>query len=245
MLLEDAMKTVTGTRCFSAKLGLGLALVLSVCPALSSAQPRRELRQDRREIQQDRREVRQDQRQLADDRRDAQRYANLLAAFDQARASGQPAALAALDQRVQAALANEVAESNRELMQKGAEAARSQAEVGRSRREVGRDVGRGQPVRAADDRRDLRDDRRDAADDHRDARREAMDNNRLRALQGQYGALVGRFDPPAVDQKRGILVQLNIMAQAELAEGRREIREDRRELREDKVERREDRRQGR
>lgn len=218
--------------------------VSSLMPALALAQPRGEIRQDKRELRQDRREIRQDQRQIADDRRDAQRFAQLLAAFDQARASGQPAAMASIDQRVQAAIAGEINESNREVVQKGAEAARSQNEVGRSRREVGRDVGRGQPVRAADDRRDLRDDRRDSRDDRRDAQREVIDNNRLRALQSQYAALAGRFDPPSLDRKRALLVTLNGLAAAELAGDRRENREDRRELREDRREIREDRRQG-
>lgn len=221
------------------------ALSVALLPTLATAQPRPEVRQDRREIRQDQREVRQDQRQLRDDRRDARRYATLLAEFDQARAAGQPAAMAALDQRIQAAIAGEIRESNREVAQKGAEAARSQAEVGRDRREVGRDVVRGQPVRAADDRRDLRDDRRDAADDRRDAGRERFDNARLRSMQEQYAAAAGRMDPPSIERKRQILVQLNVMAQQELAGDRREIREDRRETREDRRELREDRRQGR
>lgn len=219
-----------------------LALALCLFPALAAAQPRPQLRQDRREIRQDQREVRQDQRQLADDRRDARRFANLLAAFDQARAGG-PAALAPIDQRVIAALNAEIAESNREAGQKQAEAGRSQAEVGRSRRELGGDVARGQPVRAADDRRDLRDDRRDAADDRRDARREIMDNARLRALHGEYSSLVNRPDPASVDRRRNILVELNRMAAAEIREDKREVREDKRETREDKRELREDRRQ--
>lgn len=222
-----------------------LALAITgLIPTIAAAQPRGELRQDRRELRQDRREINQDRRQIADDRRDARRFAVLLGAFDQARASGQPAAMAGIDQRVQAAIAGEIAESDREVAQKGAEAARSQAEVGRSRRELGRDVVRGQPVRAADDRRDLRDDRRDAADDRRDARREVIDNSRLRSLQSQYAALAGRFDPPAQERKRSILVTLNELAAAELAGDRREIREDRREIREDRREIREDRRQG-
>lgn len=217
--------------------------VSGLLPALAFAQPRGELQKDRREVRQDQREVRQDQRQLADDRRDAQRFAVLLRSFDQARASGQPAAIASIDQRVQAAIADEINESNREVVQKGAEAARSQAEVGRGRREVGRDVVRGQPGRAADDRRDLRDDRRDANDDRRDARRESIDNSRLRSLQSQYAALAGRFDPPSMDRKRSVLVTLNGLAAAELAGDHREIREDHRETREDRREIREDRRQ--
>ncbi len=217
--------------------------VSGLIPALALAQPRGEIRQDKREVRQDKREVRQDQRQLADDRRDAQRFAVLLRDFDQARASGQPAAIASIDQRVQGAIAGEINESNREVVQKGAEAARSQSEVGRSRREVGRDVGRGQPVRAADDRRDLRDDRRDVNDDRRDARRESIDNNRLRDLQSQYAALAGRFDPPSMERKRAVLVTLNGLAAAELAGDHKEIREDRRETREDRREIREDRRQ--
>ncbi|MFO0579973.1 MAG: hypothetical protein U1A78_38870 [Polyangia bacterium] len=220
------------------------ALALSLIPVAAHAQRRPEIRQDKREVRQDQREVRQDQRQLADDRRDARRYANLLAAFDQARASAQPQAMAAIDQRVQTAINAEINESNREVAQKGAEANRSQAEVGRGRREVGRDMVRGQPVRAADDRRDLRDDRRDAADDRRDARREVMDNNRLRTLAAEYAGLVGRFDPPSMERKRTVLVTLNQMAAAEVAGDRRETREDRREMREDKRELREDRRQG-
>lgn len=226
-------------------LALTTALVGgSLIPAIAAAQPRPELRQDRREIRQDRRELNQDHRQLADDRRDARRFAILLGAFDQARASGQPAAMASIDQRVLGAISGEIAESNREVVQKGAEAARSQNEAGRSRRELGRDVVRGQPVRAADDRRDLRDDRRDAADDRRDARREVIDNNRLRALHAEYSGLTARFDPPAQERKRAILVSLNAMAAAELAGDHREIREDRRETREDRRELREDRRQG-
>lgn len=228
-------------------LSLSVGLALALAPALfaspATAQPRRELRQDRRELRQDQREVRQDQRQLQDDIRDARRYANLLAAFDQARATNQPGAMAAIDQRVQAALASEIAESNREVVQKGNEAVRSQAEVGRSQKEVRGDVVRGQPVRAADDRRDLRDDRRDARDDRRDAAREMMDNSRLRSLHEQYSSLVGRFDPPTMERKRGILVTLNGMAGAELRQDHKEIREDRREQREDRRELREDRRQ--
>ena len=180
------------------------ALALSLIPVAAHAQRRPEMRQDKREVRQDQREVRQDQRQLADDRRDARRYANLLAAFDQARASAQPQAMAGIDQRVQTALNAEINESNREVAQKGAEANRSQAEVGRGRREVGRDVVRGQPGRAADDRRDLRDDRRDANDDRRDARRESIDNSRLRSLQSQYAALAGRFDPPLLQRLVGL-----------------------------------------
>jgi hypothetical protein len=219
-----------------------LALALSLFPALAAAQPRPQVRQDRREIRQDQREVRQDQRQLADDRRDARRYANLLAAFDQAKA-GPPGALAAVDQRVIAALNAEIAESNREAGQKQAEAGRSQLEAGRGRRELAGDVARGQPVRAADDRRDLRDDRRDARDDRRDANRELMDNARLRALHQEYSALMARPDPASVERRRNILVDLNRMAAAEIREGQRELREDKRELREDRRELREDRRQ--
>lgn len=221
-----------------------LAFALLLLPSFAAAQPRPQVRQDRREIRQDQREVRQDQRQLADDRRDARRFANLLTAFDQARAGG-PAALAQVDQRVLAALNAEIAESNREAGQKQAEAARSGAEVGRGRRELAGDVARGQPVKAADDRRDLRDDRRDARDDRGDARREMMDNARLRALHQEYSGLMARPDPASVERRRAILVDLNRMAAAEIAGDRREIREDKREIREDRRELREDRRQGR
>lgn len=221
------------------------ALAITLIPAAAYAQRRPEVRQDRREVRQDQREVRQDQRQMADDRRDAQRFAALLSMFDQARASGNPGAMASVDQRVQGAIASEVAESNREAAQKNAEANRSQAEAGRSRNELGRDMVRGQPVRAAGDRRDLRDDRRDAADDRRDAHRELMDNARLRQLGNEYAALAGRFDPGSQERKRGILVTLNNMAAAEMAGNRRELNEDRREIREDRRETREDRRPGR
>lgn len=219
-----------------------LALAISgLLPAIAVAQPRGELRQDRREIRTDHREVNQDRRALQDDRRDARRFALLLEAFE--RSVGQPPAMAGIDQRVLQAINGEIAESNREVVQKGAEAARSQNEAGRSRRELGRDVVRGQPVRAADDRRDLRDDRRDAVDDRRDAQREVFDNNRLRALYSEYSGLAGRIDPPAVGRKRAILVSLNNMAAAELRGDQREIREDHREIREDRRELREDRRQ--
>lgn len=222
-------------------LGLGLILV----PTLASAQPMPERRQDRRELRQDQREVRQDQRQMQDDIRDARRYAMLLTAFDQARASGQPGQLVAIDQRVQAALNAEINESNREAAQKQAEAARSQGEVRRDRREVGRDVRQGRPVQGADDRRDLRDDRRDVRDDRRDAQQEIRENNRLRALAQSWAGLMGRMDPASLNQKRAILADLNALAAHEIREGREEIREDRREKREDRRELREDRRQGR
>jgi hypothetical protein len=223
-------------------LSISLAMTLSAAPA--SAQPRLEQRQDRRELRQDHKEIRQDQRAVRDDMRDARRFANLLAAFDQASATRNPAQISDVDRRVLAAIEGEVRESSREVAQKGAEAARSQGEVRRDRREVGRDVARNQPGQAADDRRDLRDDRRDARDDRRDARREMIDNGRLRAIQQEYTSLANLADPQSLGRKRGLLVELNNMAAAEIREDRREIREDRREIREDRRELREDRRQG-
>lgn len=223
-------------------IALGFALTLPV--AVSSAQPRRELRQDNRELRQDNRELRQDKAAAMDDLRDARRYQILLGQFDQAVAARNAGALAGVEARVLAAITGEINESNREMVQKGNEAARSQNEVGRSRNEVVRDNMRGQPVRAADDRRDLRDDRRDARDDRRDAARETNENNRLRAMHAEYSGLLNRLDPPAVGRKRQILVDLNLIAQKEIRDNRKEIQEDRREKREDIRERREDRRQG-
>lgn len=225
-----------------------LALVLvvaSAVPATSAfAQPRPEQRQDRRELRQDNKELRQDNRATRDDIRDARRYAMLLQAFDQAVASRQPPAMMDIDRRVMAAIEGEMRESNREVVQKGAEAARSQNEVRNDRREVGRDNLRGQPVQAADDRRDLRDDRRDAKDDRRDARREMGENNRIRAIQQEYASLANRLEPPAVSRKRALIVELNVMASKEIREDVKEKREDVKEKREDRRELREDRRQG-
>ncbi len=223
---------------------LVLALAFAALPStLVYAQPRPEARQDRRELRQDQRELRQDQRATNDDRRDARRYAMLLAEFDQASASRLPPRIMEIDRRVMAAIANEIRESNREVVQKGNEAARSQNEVRREQREVGRDVARGQPYQAADDRRDVRDDRRDARDDRRDAQREMGENNRLRAIQQEYTTLANRMEPPSLSRKRALIVELNAMAAAELREDHREKREDRREMREDRRELREDRRQ--
>lgn len=224
---------------------LAIVLALAVPATVASAQPRPEVRQDRRELRQDNREIRQDNRAMRDDIRDARRYSMLLSIFDQAVASRQPPAMMDVDRRVMAAIEGEVRESNREVMQKGAEAGRSQNEVRADRREVGRDNMRGQPFRAADDRRDLRDDRRDARDDRQDARREMGENNRIRIIQQEYGSLANRLDPPAVNRKRALIVELNIMANREIREDMKEKREDVREKREDRRELREDRRQGR
>lgn len=220
-------------------------LTLVTLPFLSDANAGPEMRQNRREVRTDRAEVRQDQRQMVDDHLDAQRIVRLTQAFDAAAATGQPAQVTAVDQRVLAAITAEINESNRELGQKMREAGRSAAEVGRSQREVGRDVAQGRPVRAADDRRDLRDDRRDAADDRRDVAREGNQNNRLRAVHTEYAGLVGRVDPPSLARKRALLGEVQRLAIGELREDKREIREDKRELREDKREIREDRRQNR
>lgn len=221
-----------------------LVLALAVPATVASAQPRPEVRQDRRELRQDNRELRQDNRAMRDDLRDARRYAMLLSTFDQAVASRQPPAMMDIDRRVMAAIEGEVRESNREVMQKGAEAQRSQNEVRGDRREIARDNWRGQPGQAAGDRRDLRDDRRDARDDRRDVHREMGENNRIRAIQQEYGSLANRLDPPAVNRKRALIVELNVMANRELREDVKEKREDMRERREDRRELREDRRQG-
>lgn len=229
-------------RSMSFTRGLTLALGLTLPAVIASAQPR-EKQQDRRELRQDNKELRQDNRAIKDDIRDAQRYARLLNEFDQA-ATAQPARLVEIDRRVLNALDGEIRESNREVAQKGNEAARSQGEVRRSGAELGRDMARGQPVRAGDDRRDLRDDRRDARDDRRDAAREMGENNRLRSIHQEYSGLMNRMDPPSVARKRALLVELNRLAAAEVRGDVKEKREDVREKREDRRELREDRRQG-
>jgi hypothetical protein len=225
-----------------------MRIVLSLCTVtlLSSAawaQPLTGVRQDRRELAQDRREIAQDKRQINDDARDARRFTLLLRELDGLRAAGNLPGVSAVEQRVLAALDDELREANRETAQKSAEATRSAGEVRRDRREVAGDVARGRPGRAADDVRDLNRDRRNLADDRRDLAIEVAQGQRVQAIRTEYAALAGRMEPASLDRKRALLAEVVGLQRAEVRNGVQELREDRRERREDRRELREDRRQ--
>ena len=155
----------------------------------------------------------------------------LLARFDGARARRDLRALRAIEQDVSRTLAHEEREARLEVMNARGEVQRARGEAAVEQREERweRD-GRGD---VRDDRRDLRDDRRDLRDNRRDARRVA-------AIRSDFSRLQGRIDRRSLERKRAMLVELNVMAKAELREDRRELGEDRRELREDRRETRED-----
>ena len=205
---------------------LAAAIVLAL-PAAAGAQ----LARDHAERAQDRRELGQDRRELARDRHDLRWMQELLARFDGARARRDLRALRAIEQDVSRTLAHEEREARLEVMNARGEVQRARGEAAVEQREERWERDGRRDVR--DDRRDLRDDRRDLRDDRRDARRVA-------AIRSDFSRLQGRMDRRSLERKRAMLVELNVMAKAELREDRRELGEDRRELREDRRETRED-----
>ncbi len=216
-----------------------LALVLTSAAAGSA---HAQVARDRQEKAQDRREIAQDQRQIADDANDIRHLQILIGRFDRARATGNAVELQAVDNEVRRVVAIELQEGRREQAQKNAEVARSAGEVRSERREVGRDVRNGRPGAAARDRRDARDDRRDLRDDVRDAQKESAQNQRRYNIAVELNGLAGRLDPPSLERKRTLMVQLLREAGIEYRESVKEANEDRKELREDRRETREDRR---
>lgn len=165
----------------------------------------------------DRQALRADAREKRDDRRDAAALEVLLARFDAARARNDLGGLAAVERELKNRVEREVVESKVEL-------AKDAREVRQDRREVAGDKRRGQGTR--DDRRDLRDDRRDAVV-------EAGALARVKAINGELGALLGKTDAASLTAKRALLVELIGLGWHELGGDHREAREDRRELRED------------
>lgn len=181
-----------------------------------------------RQRQQDRREIARDNMQAADDAHDLRQMQFLIARFDRARATGNAAELQYVDNEVRRYVARELEEGRREQMQKNAEVQRSAAEVRGSQRDV-----RNRPY-AGRERRDVRDDRRDLRDDVRDAQKEAAQNQRRYNIALELNGIAGRLDPPALERRRALMIQLMHEAGYEYQETVKEGMEDRRELREDR-----------
>jgi hypothetical protein len=209
-----------------------LVALFVVSSSMACAQPLR----NRVERARDRQDLRQDNRQLANDRLDAARAAELLRQYDAAMAAGDVARLGGLDLQFNGYVAQELNESRVESAQARQELREDKRELGSDRRELRR------PGNGVDDVRDRNRDRVNLADDRRDATREFLSRERLQVIQGQLGALAGRFDVPAVQQKRALYAEVVGAAMQELNTDTAERREDRRELREDRKETREDRR---
>jgi hypothetical protein len=212
-----------------------LILAVLAAGATANAQPLR----DAHELSQDRREIGRDRAQRRDDLRDLKALEELAAEMDAARARNDHSALVAVDHKLRARVAGELAESQAEMRQDMQEVRRDRREARSERHEMERDVAHGRPVVAADDRRDLKDDRRDTRGDMRKAALERANLGHLHQVASELEQLLGRTDPPSLDRKRRLLGELISLARAELAQDRREVREDHRELREDRHEARE------
>ena len=167
-----------------------------------------------------------------DDRRDAAAIVDLTRDWNAAIAAGQPAAALRVDQRIFAWLEQEIAESARDTAEARRESAASSRELRGSRRQTAAVGGAANRYDTRDDRRDRRDDRVDAAQAARDLQQTQDVYARLQALQPAFAA--GRATPGQLQEKRGLLEQLVVMARRELAEGQEELREDRVETREDR-----------
>jgi len=199
----------------------------------------------------DRSERRQNHREAADNGHDTRNDARDLTRIDAiatdwraARRAGDRIAEGNADARLERWIRQELAENQRDVAEARREVGRSQSEVNASRRERNRTVGTGRPVRAADDRRDLRDDRRDRADDQRDLSNEKADRARTRRLATQLRDMQPRFEagtasPADYQAKSEVLDQLVALSVAEVRRNAAENREDSRERREDRRERRE------
>jgi hypothetical protein len=140
-------------------------------------------------------------------------------------------------------LNREIAESKVESAQANQEIREDKRELRGDRREVRQDVALARrPGVTLDDVGDKRRDQVNLADDRADARNERLSRAQLVGIQNQLTPLAGRFDPPAVSQKRALYAQVLSSSFTELSRDQQERTEDRRELREDRRETREDRR---
>lgn len=183
---------------------------------------------------------------MTDDQADRTQIDVLLADFRVARKSADPAAIAALDARVEGYLASELGESATKTTEAKQEVRGDRREMRSDRREIrqNRREGAG-PVARADDRHDLRDDRRDRRDDRRDVAVQSAQQTRLAALRNEWVGLPDdASDTKALARKEALLEELSAIARAEVGQDVQEKAEDHRELREDRRETREDRRQG-
>lgn len=198
---------------------------------------------NRQERRNDRQDLRQDRRQLADDRFDAARALQLLKDYDAAAATNDVTRLGQLDVAFNQHLNREIAESRVESAQARQEIREDKRELATDRRELRQDVALGRrPGVVIDDAKDKRRDQVSLADDRADARAEGLGRARLVDIQSQLSPLAGRFDVPAITQKRSLYAEVLGAAFNELSRDKQERTEDRRELREDRRETREDRR---
>ena len=182
-----------------------------------------------------------------DDMRDARQLDRWIEVWLDARASDNVPQERQADRNLERWMRQELAETRGEVAEANAEVRRSTVERNQSRRERNRTTGTGRPGQAADDRRDLRDDRRDLRDDRRDATQERNELAQKRDIARELEAMQPAFDsqtatPQQYARKRVLLLELQVMARAEIARDHQEQREDTRELREDRRETREDRR---
>lgn len=180
-----------------------------------------------------------------DDRLDLAQMQNLLARFDQARASRRPALMSEVDSDVLRALAFELREGRVESGRKANEANRSGQEAMQQRHEAGRDAAMmAPPGMVADGARDARKDMADMREDQLDLVRERNLQMRKRDIAMGYERLAHRHDPRSAALKRSMLNDLVMLAKAEVMDNKKEKMEDKRERHEDRHERREDRAMG-
>jgi hypothetical protein len=217
---------------------LSLIPILALVSAVNAQQPIR----NSVERGQDRNQIAKDQATIDRDRAELAQFQGYKSGLKSAVANGNVAIAHGQHQKLVAAMALEIQQSEAKVGGSANEVRQSGSEVRSDNREIKRDQAQGRPVAAAADRADRRNDLGDKADDQGDFAERRVRLARQREILAIYNSInVQNGGVAAISAKLNLLDEFEQSMLRDMAENHEEVREDHGELREDRRETREDR----